>query len=135
MATEYAGTQFVAATAPTLAAAETFAGVLAAHSDCGLVKVELGAFSLLNNAPDGPNSRRLHGTTILQRISTLQRFPLTVPGISGEDIQLNVGGPDSLLPATTEAVRAAFVTFTGFADADVIVAASQVTETRYRSRR
>ena len=109
---EYAGLQYKGSTALTGAAVGTFVAALAAHSECGVVRIEASEIDKTENAPSGDNQSAYVATILFQESDGDYKPSVTIPGVKEASLQRD-GKSLTLTAAAIASVKSALQTLTG----------------------
>lgn len=109
---EYAGLQFTSGTPLTVGAVGTFAAALAAHSECGIVRLEANDIDRTENAPSGDNSSQYVASILFQESGGDWKPAITIPGVK-ESSLVRDGRSLTMTAAAVSSIKAALETLTG----------------------
>ena len=109
---EYAGMQFKSATAPTMAAAATFAAIIAGMSECGITRVEANSIDASESSPVGDNASNYVASVIFKESDGDYKCPITILGVKETLLQRD-GRKLTLTDARIATLKAGLETLTG----------------------
>lgn len=109
---EYAGLQFKSATAPTIAAANTFAAVIAGMSECGAIRVEAVSIDATENEPSSDNASNYVASVLFQQSDGDWKPSITILGVKETLLQRD-GRKLTLTDASVATLKAGLETLTG----------------------